>query len=336
MIDEELDELYGSNEEVDIYLSYSRVADFVKNGPKALISRHDKGGEGMKVGSITDDWLYNRENFDKLYIVFDGVKPTATLGTLTDIIIQNYTEIPSKKEILNIIKKNEFWKRSKDDTKLANFDTPEFWKYLKLQFLATDKVIITSEQFELGKTLSEVLVTHKHSKELFSDKYERLDQFKFNITYQNVKFRGIIDMILLDHKNKTIRAVDLKTGVPRAEEFMSNFLKFKYYFQEAVYMLALDSILKELGLDEYQILSFQFLYIGRNEQVPIVFNITDKWHNAAITGFKTKSGYYFPGLEETVELIKWHFKCNEFVFSKDIRENNGNINLNDDFLLLSK
>ena len=38
-IQEQMDALYGVNVDIDIYLSYSRVADFSKNGPKALMIR---------------------------------------------------------------------------------------------------------------------------------------------------------------------------------------------------------------------------------------------------------------------------------------------------------
>ena len=83
---DELDELYGSNVDIDIYLSYSRVADFSKNGPKALIIRQKLEGDGIKIGSLTDDWLFNQKNFNDIYFVFNGEKPTATLGKLVNII----------------------------------------------------------------------------------------------------------------------------------------------------------------------------------------------------------------------------------------------------------
>ena len=39
-------------------------------------------------------------------MVFDGKAPTATLLKLANIIIANYKEIPSKEEVLKIIKTN--------------------------------------------------------------------------------------------------------------------------------------------------------------------------------------------------------------------------------------
>jgi len=329
--DDEMKELFGSNDEIDIYLSYSRVSDFSKNGPRALIERQRLEGEGINVGSITDDWLFNRENFDNIYYVFNGEKPTATLGKLVNIILKNYTKLPSKEVVLNIIERNNFWKRSKEETLLANFDTPEFWSYLAAQFQGSTKTLVTTSELELGKELAEILITHEYSKDIFSDRYERINQYKFNLTYKNIKFRGVIDMVLIDHEFKTIRLVDLKTGAGPSSEFLTSFLRYRYYFQEAIYMKAIDIVKKELNIEEYQVLPFQFLYIGRSERVPITFDVTQKWHEAAINGFTSDGGYHYKGLDSTLDDIIWHFKNKEFTFSRDISENHGKIDLNDKF-----
>jgi hypothetical protein len=331
MDNERLNELYGSNAEIDIFLSYSRVSAFSTTGPSALLQRKELSGEGINVGSITDDWLFNKKEFDNIYEIFDGEKPTATLGKLVDIILKNYPALPEKEEILNIIKLNEFWKRSKDETLIANFDTNEFWDYLKIQYNKSNKTIVTSSEVDLGKDLALTLKTHKYSSYIFSDIYEMKSQYKFKITYKNVSFRGIIDIIALDHKHKTIRLIDLKTGISKSSEFLKSFINYRYYFQEAVYMLALPSIMKELNIEDYAILPFQFLYIGRKENLPIVFDMTQKWHDAALNGFTTTSGYHYKGLDETLKEIIWHFDNKEFSIAKNIVEDNGNLNLNDDF-----
>lgn len=331
MKDDGLKELYGSNVDVDIYLSYSRVSDFSKNGPKALIARRNLTGEGINIGSITDDWLFSRDKFDDIYYIYDGEKPTATLGKLVDIILKNYITIPTLEEVTTIVKNNDFWKRSKDEVALAKYNIPEFWDYLSAQYNVTGKTIVTTSQVNLGKDLAEVLRNHNHSAYMFSEQYERLDQYKFKITYKNIKFRGIIDMVLIDHENKTIRLVDLKTGQPQSSEFVTSLIKFKYYFQEAIYMKAIGQIKEELNITDYTELPFQFLYIGRSEQMPLVYTVTEKWHQAALKGFTTSGGYRYKGLDETLDEIVWHFKNKEFVLTKNVSENKGIIDLNDEF-----
>lgn len=106
---DEMEELYGSNEKLEeLKLSYSRVSDYDRNGPKALIKRSKVESTAVFIGQLVDDLVLDKSSFKAKYFVFNGSKPTATLGKLADIIINNYTKIPSKKHILNIIEANSF------------------------------------------------------------------------------------------------------------------------------------------------------------------------------------------------------------------------------------
>jgi len=49
----------------------------------------------------------DKENFDKKYYLFDGNKPSASLGKLCDIILNNYTEIPNVEEVYKITVVND-------------------------------------------------------------------------------------------------------------------------------------------------------------------------------------------------------------------------------------
>lgn len=336
MIDEEMEELFGSNEEIDLVLSFSRVSDFSRNGPKALLLRTQVNNDGAKIGSITDDWLFDRDNFEKNYFIYEGDKPTATLGKLVDIILKNYTSLPNVEEVRKIIKTNGFWKRSKPDTVENAFNIPAFWNYLKAQFKAKTTTLVTNSELTLGQDLALVLESHKHSKDLFYNDCEKISQYKFKIIYNNVNFRGIIDMVLIDHKKKTIRFIDLKTGQEESANFMNSYIKYRYYFQAAVYTAAYGTICEELGLKGYTHLPFQFLYIGRKEQIPVVLTVTKKWHDAAIKGFVTTSGYKYLGLDETILDIVWHYHNKVFNLSRKVFEGNGSVELDDSFFKLIK
>tara|TARA_R110000822_G_scaffold73853_13_gene177630 strand:+ start:3154 stop:4170 length:1017 start_codon:yes stop_codon:yes gene_type:complete len=326
-----IDELFGSNEQIDLALSFSRISDYDRNGPKALDKKTFVSGQGVKIGSITDDWLLNRENFDDIYFVFNGDKPTATLGKLVDIILENYANIPPKEEIFNIIKKNEFWKRSKPETVEGYFDNPEFWSYLKAMFKGREKELITTSEFALGQDLATVLTTHQFSKHLFNNNFEKITQWKFNFNYSGARIRGIIDLILIDHDQKTVRLIDLKTGADTADNFLNSFIKYRYYFQAALYQMAFSVLQEEYGLKDYKLEPFTFLYIGRKEQLPIEYTVSEKWINAAWDGFVTLGGYDYKGIDELLEEIQWHWQNKVFDMPRNAYENNGTMLLKDSF-----
>lgn len=80
----------------------------------------------------------------------------------------------------------------------------------------------------MASQIVDVLLTHEYSKDIFSNP-DAIYQLKFNykdsIENQKFNFRGIIDIVLIDHKNKTVTLIDLKTGSNSALDFKNSFIK---------------------------------------------------------------------------------------------------------------
>jgi hypothetical protein len=319
--------------EIDRSLSFTRLKDFAENGPKALISRSSAHSIAMSIGQLTDDFLNEEIKIRDKYIIFDGQKPSATLGKLTNFILDNYRKVPKKKEILKIIEKNNYWSGTKkEDLIIKKFDIPEFWDYLKLMMSDTKKEIITSEMYTKAEEMAVLIKTHEHTKSMFSDDYQRVYQYFFKISIRNVVFRGAIDYIMIDHKNKTVQIVDFKTGKDPAEDFSKVFLYMRYYLQEAVYMKAFRSICKKFKLKKYNLLPFKFIYISKSEMIPTKYTVTKKWHNAGLNGFRTISGYKYKGLYELIDDVVWHYQNRIFDMPKKLYESKGSLKLDDNFI----
>lgn len=332
-----LEQLLNNEEVIDLKLSYSRISDFDRNGPKALIRPSNPEGDGLRFGSYVDDLLVDKVTNNNLckniYVVYDDNKPTATLGTLCDIIIDNYDVIPDINTVLKIVRHNAFWSNIKTDDKLIlKFDIDEFWNYIKVKFETKGKVVVTQKESQDAEECVNLLLNHKHTWGLFNNDLENHYQYKFEYYYKGFHLRGIIDKLSIDHVDKIVYMEDIKTGSSRADEFTKSFIKYCYYFQEAVYVKAFDSICEQLGLVDYTLAPFKFIFVGRGEKVPHVFEISDKWHNAAINGFTTKAGYKYKGLDENLDLIYYHWKNKLYDFSQEVYENNGSLILNDDFI----
>lgn len=325
-----LNKLYESTKGIDLMLSYSRISDFSKNGPKALIKKTVIKNQGVHIGSLVDDLLLDENSINTKYYMYNGSQPTATLGKLASIILKNYNETPDVETVVEIATKNGFWSKYKHETLVETIDKPEFWEYLKAQYESKKKTLITTEDLLLANDIKDALLTHDFSKDIFINEFDNHNQVKFQMKYKGFKIRGILDRVIVDHDNKTVRFIDLKTGMNPAEEFESSFIKFKYYFQAAIYTLAFKGIKKSLKLsDEYTLLPFEFLYIGRYQKIPLLFVFTNKWYNAAIKGFK-KGPYTYRGLNDILDMIKWHYENRVFDLSKFIYDSNGKVNLNDD------
>ena len=332
-----LEKLLKDEETIDLTLSYSRISDFDRNGPRVLIRRTEESNDGIKHGSLVDDLLTDKltgsQIYKERYYLYDGNKPTATLGNLCDIILKNYEKIPDTKTVLKIVKHNAFWSTTKDEDKLiAKFDLDEFWDYLDVMYTTVDKKVITTNDDLSAKEAVSILLTHEYSKHLYFNDNENFYQLPFEIFYKNFKIRGILDRLSVDHKNRIVYMDDLKTGSGKAESFLKSFIEYRYYFQGAIYRKAFDYFYKKFNLENYTLAPFKFIYLGKTEKVPFIFTFTDKWNDAAINGFKTKSGYKYSGLDECLDKIYYHWKNEKYEFSKEVYESNGCLSLNDEFI----
>jgi len=127
-----LNKLLDSEENIDLVLSYSKVSDYDKNGASALLEKTFTQGKGLKLGSLVDDILFNKDKFNDKYYIGQFNEPIATSGILTKIITTNYNEVPTKEVVLEIVKLNNLWGRTKDEDKLISyFDKDDFWGYLE-------------------------------------------------------------------------------------------------------------------------------------------------------------------------------------------------------------
>lgn len=328
--------LDNTNEEIDLTLSYSKLSDFDRNGAISLIRKSNVDNDGIKLGSLVDDLLFNDKTyFENTYYIFDGEKPTATLGKLCDIILKNYNKIPDEKEIINIIRKNNFWTRQKEDTLITNFHTPYFWNYLKCKFESKDKIVITTEEYNTALELVDILKTHKYSKHILENDFENIYQLKFEIEYMKFKIKGIIDITSIDHKNKIVYLTDLKTGKGSSLDFIDSFIKWRYYMQAAIYSLAFYEICEVLGLKNYTLAPFQFLYISKSDKLPLLYKVTDKWMSASFKGFKLDNIIY-KGINQLLDEIYWCWKNKEFNIPKEVIENNGEVYINDKSIIVNE
>ncbi len=325
--------LSEDNTEFDLILSYSKLSDFDRNGPKVLLNRTFPKNKGINMGSLIDDLLFSDETFKSKYLISSFSEPSSTLGVLCKIILQNYTEIPSLEEVFNIIERSELWKSTKKRELLqSNFDHKDFWGYLQEQYDLQDKTIITLSDKLLADEIVSILKDHEYSKHLFNSEMEHIYQYPFKYKYGDFILRGIMDILSIDHKNKIVYFKDLKTGAGVSSEFLTSYIKYRYYLQEAVYCLAFKEVCEEFKLEGYALAPFEFIYISLKEKLPIRYRVTDKWHNCALKGFKTSGGYHYKGIFELLDDIRFHWTNKVYDLPRHVYEQKGVVNLQDNFI----
>lgn len=335
MLDKKLENILNDSDDLAV-LSYSRMSDFDRNGPIALDKRKEVENKGIKHGSLVDvliyDLLHKTETFDEEFIIADIVAPTATTLKLAKIILDNYIVPLTDSEMLEICRDNRFWASSKDETVIEKFTT-EFKDYIKIMMKANNKKIVTTEEYILAKDAANTLLYHEYTHNLFFNDLENHYQVYFEFNKGRFKFRGYIDKLTIDHDKKLVYIEDIKTGEGKASKFMKSFLDYRYYLQEAVYCQSFNYIRKKFKIPKgYKLAPFKFIYLGKFEQTPIVWTVSEKWHNAALDGFITNGGYHFRGFNELLSEIEYHVQTGQFEHPRNVIENKGVLELESNFI----
>ena len=147
--------------------------------------------------------------------------------------------------------------------------------YYNLLFLAQDKIIISSEVHTAVMNAAEALKTAECTKEYFKTdnpfepEIERLYQLKFKATIEGVNYRIMMDEAYVDHKNKTIRPIDLKSSSKREYNFPKSFLEWGYMWQGKLYTKVLrENILKDEYFKDFTILPYIFIVVNNKGDNP--------------------------------------------------------------------
>jgi hypothetical protein len=81
----------------------------------------------------------------------------------------------------------------------------------------------------------------------------------------------MFDLIVVDHKEKTIQPVDLKTSSMPAYDFAEQFVRMRYDIEANVYVDVLKNKIKDTEYEDYKILPYLFTDISRTDKIPVTF-----------------------------------------------------------------
>ena len=182
---------------------------------------------------------------------------------------------------------------------------------------------MTWAQLNTLKTIKENIKLHKKAKELIfnnSDSPERITRNEFHINWEfpvkngsMVPCKSLIDRLEIDHENKTIKLIDIKTTLS-VSKFMDSFNKYDYGKQMAFYWMAIYWYFKnELNLDieEYENETFIVAIENGSNEVR-VFDVPDSIILSKITE-----------IEQDITKIDWHFSNNLWDYTKEYYEGDG-------------
>jgi hypothetical protein len=266
-------------------LSYSNLSTYETLGYNGLDHLFDKKESlSLTLGSAVDAIITGGEDeFNSLFLVADipplGDKEKQVADYLFNTCGSGYptmTDIPAT-YILDAANQFEFQKNWKDETRVKVL-TERCSPYYIVKSQAIGKTILTNANFEDVKNMVRALRESPATCGYFADNDEmspirRYYQLKFKAVFDNVGYRNMADLIIVDYEKKKVYPIDLKTSLGCAEwDFQENFKKWHYYIQARLYWRIIranmdaDDYFKDFSLEDYR-----FIIVNPKTLTPLVW-----------------------------------------------------------------
>ena len=266
-------------------LSYSNLSTYESLGYNGLDHLFDKKESlSLTLGSAVDAIITGGEDeFNSLFLVADipplGDKEKQVADYLFNICGNSYstmTDIPAT-YILDAANQFEFQKNWKDETRVKVL-TERCSPYYIVKSQAIGKTILTNTNFDDVKNMVRALRESPATCGYFADNDEmspirRYYQLKFKAIFDNVGYRNMADLIIVDYEKKKVYPIDLKTSLSCTEwDFQENFKKWHYYIQARLYWRIIranmdaDDYFKDFSLEDYR-----FIIVNPKTLTPLVW-----------------------------------------------------------------
>ena len=262
--------------------SYSVIAKYAREGFSSLSTLHERTAPtpSMEFGSLFDSILTRGRKTLEDYAVVDFDIPNAEKKVLDALATR--TNIPflevSMTTFLEAADSVSYQMKLKPDTRYQKVS--QYSDYY--ENIRSGKKIVSQKDWDDAMEMARIFRNDPYLKTIFgvknTDDVEFIYQAQFVFNYviegESVTVKFMPDLIIVNHTEKTIRIVDLKTSSMPAYEFADNFLKYRYDIQGELYTEGMKTIIHaDEEYQDYTILPYLFTDISRTDKVPVTYEI---------------------------------------------------------------
>lgn len=270
----------------DPALSYSTLARYEREGFNNLDKLFDRiETPSLTFGSAVDSIITGgQEEFDERFMVAEFPSMPDSIVKIIKSLYKQYAG--TYRSLLNI-PDNSIIRETEDQNYQMNWKPETRAKVIKekgtdyynLLFVAGDRCIIDTQTYQDVVNAVRVLKESSSTKLYFADDnpfepdIERLYQLKFKGEFDGITYRNMADLIIVNHKEKWVKPVDLKTSSHTEWDFYKSFVDWRYDIQARLYW---SIIRQNMDKDEYfkdfKLLDYNFIVVNKRTLTPLVWN----------------------------------------------------------------
>ena len=270
---------------IDPALSYSILAKYEREGFNNLDKLFDKlETPSLTFGSAVDSIITGgQEEFKKKFIVAEF---SSTPDSIIKIVKSLFSQYGNSYRSLIMIPDDAIIKETEHQSYQMNW-RPETRAraikekgadYYNLLFIADGKAILDTQTYQdvcnAVRALKESKSTQFYFAEdnSFEPDIERFYQLKFKGEFNGVKYRNMADLIIVNHKEKWVKPVDLKTSSHTEWDFYKSFVDWRYDIQARLYWAIIrQNMDKDEYFKDFKLLDYDFIVVNRRILVPLVW-----------------------------------------------------------------
>ena len=262
-------------------VNYSSLSNLANSPQKFRIEEaaEDSESSAMLLGTVVDLLLTNKQKFDDEVYVMTAAKPSA------ETMLKYCNTLAETGDSAKAYQASGY--KISPNAVATKFDK-EGRAYFDALLVGQGKKIVDAEMLFTANQIVMQLINNPYTKKYFieEDGVDLLFQvpivweipFVSLITGENAvaPAKSMLDVIRIDHHNKLIQPVDLKTG---GEGFMKSFWRYHRYLQGAMYTDAVHTAQWDRGPDlrGYTLEPMRFVYADTNLfYSPTIYNMTEK------------------------------------------------------------
>jgi hypothetical protein len=297
--------------------------------PSDYINPPQEETDYFSFGTMVDEFLLGKNTFyDKYYVSNTNITPR-----VQSVIDEYYRTVQGgivgeidNKLIVDIAKRQQFDGRlKKDEAFIKAIVTKDSLNYLAdIPNIGNKKVISSSDIVTLN-TIERNFNSNPYTSGCFiqpNGDIEVINKLVIQFTVEDRLCKAELDKVIIDHQNKTVSPIDLKTTSDNPYNFNYSFFKYGYHVQSAWYTEALRQWLVSKSLISYTITEYLFPVVNsislKVGQVIADENII----NAGWNGYTDKYGNQKEGVKHLLNRLTFH-EVYGFDYPMEYYQNNG-------------
>lgn len=277
----------------DPAFSYSTLSRFLREGFECIDKLYDKvSSPALTFGSMVDTLITDgKEAFDKRFFVATMPELSDTLKKIVESLYDKFGTIAvnihqvSDKDIITECGLFEYGKTWKNETRISKVKTEGsiYYNFLKL---SNGKEVVSTEMYDAAVNCVEALKNAEATRWYFADNnpwdgIERFYQLKIKGKWEDIDLRCMIDLLVVDHKNKIIQPVDLKTSGHPEYKFYQSYVKWNYNIQQSLYTYLIKQLIAtNPEYSEYKVMPYKFIVVNKDTCRPEVWEVTQMMADA--------------------------------------------------------